>query len=434
MTALNSVGRGLLGLVLAMATGLSVAQPTSATSPNLEDRIEVLERELQELKEERTESDSLQQRVETLERELKEAKNEAYAEERAKTQFHLAGYASAGFATSDEDTDSFEVGSFNPGFHFQYDDLVFFEAELHIGTEDDGATETELEYADLTWLASDYLMVKAGKWLSPVGQFQERLHPTWINKLPTAPAGFNHGGAQPLSDVGIQLRGGIPLGPSLFNYVVAVGNGPRIGHHGPELEGFGADDNNNKTVSGRIGFLPIPNVEIGASFLTAKLDGEERAADPCDVAALDEACEPTTGDFDLWGVDFAITPGPWDFRGEYLKSELDSLFTREGHADAHTTLLPKTEWKAWYVQLAYQLRGVTNAKFFRKLELVSRYGEFEIDGFDEFAEDAQERWNAGVNYLFAPSVIAKLAWESRDFDDPGRADDDRILGQFTFGF
>lgn len=434
MTTLNSIGGGLLGLALAMSAGLVVAQPTSNSTSNLENRIEALERELQELKEERAEDENLQQRVETLERELKETKNEAYAEERAKTQFHLAGYASAGFATSNEDTDSFQVGSFNPGFHFQYDDLLFFEGELSLGTDDDGATETELEYADLTWLVSNYLMVRAGKWLSPVGQFQERLHPAWINKLPTAPAGFGHGGAQPLSDVGIQLRGGIPLGPSLFTYVVAAGNGPRIGHHGLELEGFGADDDNNKSVSGRVGFLPIPNVEIGASFLTAKLDGEERAADPCDAATSDEACEPTTGDFDLWGVDFAITPGPWNLRGEYLKSELDSLFTLEDEADAHTTLLPKTEWKAWYVQLAYQLRGITDARFFRKLELVSRYGEFEIDGFEEFAEDAQERWTAGVNYLFAPSVIAKLAWESREFDDLDRADDDRIFGQFTFGF
>lgn len=426
----------LLVLVITTITLLSFSGLALAAQadPILEERVEALEQELRELKRERSEATELKERVDTLERELKNAKNEAFAEERATTQFHLAGYAFAGFTENDENTDSFGAGSFNPGFHFQYKDLMFFEAELEFSTDDDGATETELEYADMTWLAHDYLAIKAGKWLSPVGQFQERLHPAWINKLPNAPAGFGHGGAQPLSDVGVQFRGGIPLGSSLFNYVLAVGNGPRIGHHGPELEGFGADDNGNKAVSGRIGFLPIPNVEIGVSFLRSAVDGEEAAGGPCDASALDEACEPTAGDFDLWGADFAITPGAWDIRGEYLNSELDALFSREGHGDAHTTRIPETEWEAWYVQAAYQLRGVTNIRFFQSLELVTRYGEFRVDGFNEFGEDTQDRWSAGINYLFAPSVIAKLAFESRDFDDPDRTDDEQIVGQIAFGF
>lgn len=68
------------------------------------------------------------------------------------------------------------------------------------------------------------------------------------------------------------------------------------------------------------------------------------------------------------------------------------------------------------------------------LETVLRYGDFEVDGFEPFGESAEERLTLGVNYLFSPSIIGKLAFESRDFAAAGRDDDDRIVGQFTYGF
>ncbi len=418
---------------LAVLLGASTAY-AAPPDPSLEERIETLERELLILKQELQGAQQAEGRVEKLETELAgtqqklaEVDKEARAEERAATKFHLAGYAAAGFEASDNGAgeDSFTAGSFNPIFHFQYNDNILFESELEFEVSEDGETETELEYSSLNWFATDYLAVKLGKWLSPIGQFQERMHPAWINKLPNAPAGFGHGGVQPASDVGVQLRGGVPvLQQGLFTYVVAVGNGPRVGGHGLELEGFGSDDNSNKSVGGRLGFLPVPFLEFGVSYLTAEVTGEEADMGPV-----------TDGDYDLWGADFAFTRGPWDFRGEYLNSELDSFFGLAEVGDMTTNLIPATEWEAWYLQLAYQLSGFTNAWFLQNLELVGRYGEFDIDGFNEFEEHGnEERFTAGINYLIAPSVIAKLAWESREFDEPGRKDEGRLLGQFAFGF
>ncbi|HKJ87640.1 MAG TPA: porin, partial [Gammaproteobacteria bacterium] len=147
---------------------------------------------------------NLENRVRNLERELKQVKRDTKSEERALAKWQVTGYADAGFTATTEDAsnDAFTVGSFNPTFHFQYSDFLLFESELEVELEDDGATNVNLEYSQLNLIASDHLTVVLGKFLSPIGQFQERLHPSWVNKLPTAPAGYGHGGAQPLSEAG----------------------------------------------------------------------------------------------------------------------------------------------------------------------------------------------------------------------------------------
>lgn len=359
------------------------------------------------------ENEDLEQRVEQMEERLGMVEKEATAEERKFTKWHLAGYTDVGFISSDEDDqeDSFEVGHFNPMFHWQYKDFVLFESELQFEFEG-GETDVAVEYIDINYFVNDRLTLVAGKFLSPVGQFQERLHPTWINKLPDPPAGFGHGGAQPLTDVGVQARGGAPIGNGLINYALAVGNGPQGGHHGPELEGFVDDNNSNKAVSGRVGFLPMPHLEFGASFMTAEVPGEEAPAGPV-----------TDGDFELWGLDAAYTRGPWDVRVEYLDSTLDEHFGREGHDDETSSLIPETDWEAWYVQGARQ---------FGKWEPVVRYSELDGEGNPAWTEGARKEWTVGLNHIFAPSLIGKLAFQSVDPDEG--EDFDRYLVQLAYGF
>ena len=60
--------------------------------------------------------------------------------------------------------------------------LDFPEIEI----DDAGETETNLEYLTIDWFINDYMALIAGKFLSPIGQFRQNLHPSWINKLPSA--------------------------------------------------------------------------------------------------------------------------------------------------------------------------------------------------------------------------------------------------------
>ena len=75
---------------------------------------------------------------------------------------------------------------------------------------------------------NDYVALVGGKFLSPIGQFRQNLHPSWINKLASAPPGFGHDGAAPTSDIGLQARGGFQIGNMFANYAVYASNGPEL--------------------------------------------------------------------------------------------------------------------------------------------------------------------------------------------------------------
>lgn len=357
----------------------------------------------------RAEIDMLKQRLDVLSKQANEP-------DRSSSKWHMSGYMDAGLEITDRDNaeDSFVAGHFNPAFHFQYKDRVFFESEIEMATEEDGSTEVALEYSAVNVILGDHATLVVGKWLSPVGQFQERLHPTWINKFASAPVGFGHGGIQPLSDVGVQLRGAIPAGGTYFTYVVAVGNGPQGGHHGPELEGFGADNNSDKAVQGRLGFFPSPNFEVGVSFLQGSLPGE-----PADTGPVTDA------DIDLYGVDAAYTKANWDVRVEYLNAEMTDFFGKEGHADVATSLIPGTDWTAWYAQVAYRISG-------SNFEPVIRVGDLDIDG--HFEGDGEDQIAVGLNYWMGPSANFRINVVDRSFDEAGAEDETLVQLQFAYGF
>lgn len=383
----------------------------------------------------RRQLETLRQQVETLTQRLEEAEknaaeagtkaeqasHEVLSFDRAASKWHMSGYMDAGYTTTDTDEPThFFAGHFNPAFHFQLYDNIFFESEVEFETDEDGATEIALEYAHMNIMLHDYVTLLVGKWLSPVGQFQERLHPSWINKMGNAPLGFAHGGIQPLSEVGMQVRGGIPVGDMIFTYAVGVGNGPQGGHHGVELEGFNSDKD-GKSVSGRVAILPLPYLEIGGSFMFADVLGEE-----ADLGRI------TSGDYELWGFDAAFTKDQWDVRFEYLDSELGSFWGREHHGDVMTSLIPESEWNAWYIQGAYRLSGISQSPIISRLEPVIRYGEFDTEGF--FAEGDEDRFNIGLNYWFAPSAVGRVVVEWRDFEDPTEEDLTTLQIQFAYGF
>jgi len=399
-------------------------------------RIEQLEDQLLEvrgaLEENRAQTQVATQAVETN-------SNRRYDVPSADTMWHLSGYADAGITISNQETDNFSSGKFNPGFHFQYKDLVIFESELELKT-DGNNTELALEYSQLDLLVHDNMTLIVGKFLSPVGQFQERLHPSWINKLPSAPAGFGHGGVQPLSDVGVMARGGVPIGKARATYSVALGNGPRLGHGGVELEGYGQDENSNKALSGRFAILPTSWLELGASFLTANMIGPE-----------DHETELfKNAKYRLWGFDGAVTRKSMTVRFEYLNADLTGLGVEEDEAAhggeifaqnvgdpvaAEEPLLGvDSSWKAWYVQGSYKLSGISDSGFISKLEPTIRYGKFTLGGDHELAELSEERFDLGLAYWIAPSIVGKVGIGWRDFVDELRSDETLVQFQLSYGF
>lgn len=334
------------------------------------------------------------------------------------TLVHLAGYADVGYTSAKDEDGSFRIGSFSPILHYMYRDLFMLEAELEIELESDGETEVALEYLTIDWFMNDYSALVAGKFLSPIGQFRQNLHPSWINKMASAPPGFGHDGAAPISDVGFQVRGGFPLGIVRNNYAVYVSNGPELHAEledgefeleGVEAEGFGADVDGNKVFGGRYGIIPIAGLEIGLSAATGKaavtnIDGEE----------IDTVGD--SRDYDVLGADFAWQHKTLEMRGEYVQTKVGEDLTGPGASEG-------ADWKTWYLQGSYQFPAA-------KLEPVLRYTDFDSP---HSSEDVKQ-WAAGLNYLFANHLIAKLNYESNDINENSHTPESRWLLQLAYGF
>ncbi|RMF75703.1 MAG: hypothetical protein D6740_00415 [Alphaproteobacteria bacterium] len=453
-----------------LATSCLVAPPALAQNAGdqgaLLSRIEKLEAELRALKAElaksKAKAEEAAQKAETAEAKASQAV--AKAEAPAATQgggsvlsgglftyragdvrFHLGGYGGGNVEFVDNGENStFADVNFNPIFLVQYKDWLLFESELEFETTEGEGTKLELEYAALDLMLGDNATLVFGKYLSPIGIFQERLHPKWINKVISRPPGFD-GIVEPLTDVGLQLRGGIPLGDDMkLTYVFMLGNGPQVEEEGqPALEGFGEDDNDNKAVGGRISFFPVPWLELGGSAYHAKVSGVEELTGEADVdetgfnirpAGLTTAeLEPTNADLRILGAHAVATYKDLDLRFEYLNSKRDA-FVSVGEPGELPELLPTQKTEAWYAQAAYKLAGLTSEDIVKDLELVARFGQLNVKKGILFRDDAQDRLTLGVNYLLAPNIVIKFNYERRNFDEPDLKTENRFMGQFAIGF
>ena len=287
---------------------------------------------------------------------------------------HLSGYASADYVSVEDGPSAF-IANFNPMFHFLYDNKILWEAELEVEVEENGDTSIGLEYTTVDWFLNDKLTLIAGKFLSPIGNFRQNIHPSWINKLPSAPPGFGHDGAAPISEMGVQLRGVAPMGSSKLTYAFYMGNGPKIEGedgeiHAIEAEGFASDPDDEKVFGGRVAFLPIPSLEIGVSGATGDVSVVED--DGMDIEG-----DPKRG-YDVIGLDASYRWRNLDLRGEYVSQEID---------ENPLSIAPEGgKWETWYAQAAYQFAD-------GKWEGVVRYTDFD----SPHADDTQEQL-APVSY------------------------------------
>lgn len=326
--------------------------------------------------------------------------------------FHLAGYGDAQYVDREGQGSEFNKVSFNPIFHFMYRDKVLWGSELEFGVDADGNTDVTLEYSAINWFFSDYAALVAGKFLSPLGQFRQNLHPSWINKLATAPPGFGHDGAAPSSDVGLQVRGGVGIAErSQLTYAAYVANGPELEAedgelHAIESEGF-TRDVDQLVVGGRVSFLPLPALEIGLSGATG-----EATVTVNDESEFED--DPHRG-YKAYGLDFAYFWRGFEGRGEYIAQDIDD--------DPNSVAPEGGTWDAWYVQAAYQPGSAP-------WEFVARYSDFDSPQDSQ----KQKQWALGLNYLISPNAIVKLNYEINDGAKDSDNDADQWLAQFAYGY
>ncbi len=411
----------LLATALAFLATPAFAQTSSDRIVDLEKQMALLVEQLGELRAELDDSKATADAgdIESLRNEVAAANQAAVKATQSATEWkdatsvtHLSGYASADYVSVENGPAAFAV-NFNPMFHFLYDNKIMWEAELELEIEEDGSTSIGLEYSTLDWFLNDNVTLVAGKFLSPIGNFRQNLHPSWINKLPSAPPGFGHDGAAPISDIGLQLRGVAPVGSnSKIIYAAYVGNGPKIEGedgeiHAVEAEGFASDPDDEMIFGGRVAFLPIPALELGVSGAAGDVAVVE--ADGIDISG-----DPTRS-YDVFGFDASYRWNNFDLRGEFISQEV---------GEQALSVAPEGgKWETWFAQAAYKFGD-------GKWEGVVRYTDFE----SPHADDTQEQLALGINYLIMPSAMVKFGYESNTGEPGGFTDADRWILQIAYGY
>jgi len=326
------------------------------------------------------------------------------------TSFLLTGYGFAGFTDSENSNSSFNAG-FNPIFLWRPLANLLFEAEVEFELED---TETEvgLEYAQMSYLLNDYVTIGAGKFLNPSNYFMERLHPLWINKLPDKPITMlGSTRLQANTQLGVQVRGGIPIGQTRGEYAFYASNGPTMRADGTlNFKNF-SDSNSNKAIGGRLGWLPFPNFGIGYGFEVSAVDDLNGASLYSVTHAVDLNYQKTS----------KYIKGAIDIRAQYARRQVER--------SSSPMLAFNNLSSGGYAQIAYR-PILSSLQLIRNLESVLRYDWIDLPSSIMFSDE--QRWAIGLNYYLTDRIMLKFAYR---FDDKKRAlDSDTLFFQAAIGF
>ena len=340
------------------------------------------------------------------------------------TKFLLAGWAEGMFEARNGEVSTFSA-SFNPIFLWELTPKILFDSRLEIEPSG-GGTNVNLVNAQISYLLNDYIALGVGEFFSPSNVFVERFEPQWINKLPDRPLAVYHG-ILPNISVGAQVRGGLPLGPTRANYAFYVSNGPVLNIFDARTAGtldFNSytDNNDNKAVGGRVGFLPIPGVEVGYGFETSKPGFQGTTFH--DVQALVQSVDlEVTRDSDL-------LKGRMNLFAQYAWSHVDhAIYDPDGSLGFGP--LPLTAKRdGGYAELAYRPTKLEN-DFLRNLEMIFRWDHLSRDP-SGLGDPEETRYTLGLNYWLSPSTVVKAAYE---WDQPdGQHNKNALLLQAAMGF
>jgi hypothetical protein len=335
--------------------------------------------------------------------------------------FLLAGYGTGGYnrMLGGGSANNFSA-TISPIFLYSSGDFLF-EAEMELELEE-VATETDLEYAQLDYEGLDNFQFVVGKFLLPFGIFGERLHPTWINKLPVMTPLFAHAHEgvpfnslfPVLSDVGAMARWSAPVGEAgwYLNASAYVTQGPGLADSDAAEEAAGepgyidvpapqmawgvnyTDNNTDKMVGGRVGVVKGPYFEGYVSALKATYD-------------------PDHPSYDVWATALSL-------QGRYkgLQVLAEGTLLAQDFEDAGAAKTQKR--KAMYAEASERVGD---------FEGVVRWGyiaDATVDG--DSVSGHRTTVTTGVDYWFTPTIPLKAALVFQ------KGMKTRLAVQWAFGF
>jgi hypothetical protein len=167
---------------------------------------------------------------------------------------------------------SFDADLFDIVLNFQISDQIRVSTDLtweHGAATEDNRGNVAVEYAFVEYTFSDLFKVRAGKFLTPFGVFNQ-IHtakPAFLSVKEASstnnPSRIVDGAGRffPRWGAGIAFQGDGLMGDMEFDYDVLIANGEQ-----DNTNPFEEDDNSSKSVTARFRFEPIDTVQLGASL------------------------------------------------------------------------------------------------------------------------------------------------------------------------
>ena len=236
-----------------------------------------------------------------------------------------------------------------------------------------GAVQKEVEYAQLDFIANQYMTVTVGRFLTPFGIFNERLYPIWIRNLQSDPLILPIGIGPSNASTGAMIRGGFKAHPKFnINYAAYFSALSTV-----------SPVNSDRFAGGRIGiFVPSARIEIGGSFQHGLQDARSNAF----------------GFHALWQPPVL----PLDIRSEYARSLAGS---------------------GYWVEAAYRLSQVPfHQNEFRRTQVVARMQQYFVGAnINDALQPANTKlFEFGLNYYFIDGLKASTNY-GRRFSAAGNA-------------
>jgi len=222
----------------------------------------------------------------------------------------LSGYGDVVYLISREGN-TFNASHFNPIFTSRLGETVSAELELEV----EGAL-IKAEYGFLDFSRDRRLLVRVGKFLVPIGRFNEILHPSFRWDMVSRPLMFLEVSPSVWSNTGIQVQGHLSSGPTAtFDYALYVINGFAADSGFTENDEIMRDtrsnpvDNNRNKGVGALGRVRLREGRPGASSLG--VSAHTGAVDPAQAWR-----------FSAVNIDFATSYGGVLIEGEVSQSFL----------------------------------------------------------------------------------------------------------------
>jgi hypothetical protein len=282
-----------------------------------------------------------------------------------------------------DDKKTFDQHRFIPFLFSEVSEHIHVSAEIEfehgglVKGSGDSDGEIKLEYATVDIAFHEALTYRAGVILSPLGRFN-LLHDSPLNDLTNRPLVARRVIPTTLSESGMGLFGTLyPTESALVSYELYVVNGFNEAAAASMRSGRGSqksDNNEDKSLVGRLSYSPILGLDLGGSF---------------HVGAYDDA-----GDHGLTilALDGAWNRGAFDLRGELASASID------GATD--DSLL------GYYGQLSYHFLPGALSSFPNSICTATfRYDFIDLDSSDE------TRYTFGVNFRPEEETVIKLDYE-----------------------